>query len=235
MKKKLFIFDLDGTLLDTTPIGFRKIERNLIRLGLPSVSTDFLRTHWGKPAKELFKIVCDEVGASMEQFEDFCRYDKTMMEEYFMDPCLMRSLRYLKNKGAILGILTSRTTESVARLSAKVSFDLQLFEFIQTGDTHEFQKPDGRVFNPLLEWAHSKKIESEEIIYFGDTINYDLAATRAAKEKIDFVAVVSGVNTHQEFIEARIKKSEIMTGCRDLPPYIYQCACELIEANKVLI
>ena len=220
MDKQVFIFDLDGTLLDTTGIGFRKINRNLARLGLPAVSDDFLRSHWGKCAQDLFQIVCEKVGASQEQLEDFCRHDKTMMQEYFLDPNLMPALTRLRASGAVLGMLTSRTAESVARLASKVNLDLQIFEFLQTKDDHEWQKPDGRVFDPLLDWTSSEGIEPEEIVYFGDTINYDLAATRDARIPLSFIAIASGVNTREEFFEQGLCHCMIIDSCEELPAYL---------------
>ena len=220
MEKQVFIFDLDGTLLDTTGIGFRKVNLNLERLGLSPVSQDFLRSHWGKCAKDLFKIVCEKVGASEEQFEDFCRHDKTMMQEYFIDPNLMPALIRLQASGAVLGMLTSRTAESVARLATRVELDLQIFDFLQTKDDHDWQKPDGRVFDPLLDWATAEGIEPEEIVYFGDTVNYDLAATRDARIPISFIAVASGVNTREEFSAQGLRPCMIIDGCEDLPSYL---------------
>lgn len=220
MDKQVFIFDLDGTLVDTTGIGFRKINTNLARLGYPPVSQDFLRSHWGKCAQELFKIICDEVGTNEKEYEDFCRHDKTMMDEYFLDPNLIPALIRLQDTGAILGILTSRTQESVARLATKINLELQIFEFLHTKNDHQWFKPDGRVFDPLLDWAEAEGIEPEEIVYFGDTVNYDLAATKAASTPIDFIAVVSGVNTKDEFISQGLLPCRIIDGCENLPSYL---------------
>jgi len=142
MKKRVFIFDLDGTLIDTTRIGFREINYNLLRLGYPAVSDEFLRSHWGKSAQDIFQLVCENAGMSEKEYHDFCRYDKTMLDEYFLDPNLIPALTRLKNTKAILGILTSRTSESVNRLVNKIGFDLQLFNFLQTEDNHVWRKPD---------------------------------------------------------------------------------------------
>jgi len=221
-KKHLWIFDVDGTLLDTTYIGYNKINRNLERLQLPPVSQEFLRSHWGKTAQDLFQTVCDHVGANQEEFEDFCRHDKTMLAEYSLDHRLITALKYVKHYGIIIGILTSRTSESMARLAAAIGFDLQLFDFMQTKDHHDWHKPDGRVFDPLFDFKKAEGLNGGKISYFGDTISYDLAATLAAKEKIDFIAVTSGVNTREEFLECGVASYKIIDGCNMLPDYLYQ-------------
>jgi len=77
-----------------------------------------------------------------------------------------------------------------------------------------------RVFDPLLAWTNIRGISASEIVYFGDTIDYDLVATQKAKTPIDFIAVASGVNTREEFILFGIPPAKIINGCENLPVYL---------------
>lgn len=219
-EKQVFVFDLDGTLVDTTHVGFRKININLSRLGLRTVSEEFLRQHWGKKAHELFLIVCKKVGATVTQYEDFCQHDKIMLDEYSHNEEINSALLKLKGANVPIGLITSRSTESLKLLTDKINFDLSMFDFKQTLNDHHFYKPHGKVFDPLIYWTKQNGFNDHNLTYFGDTVDYDLAATRAARKPIRFVGVVSGVNTKEEFLNAGVLNEDIIPSFEELPSYI---------------
>ena len=64
-----------------------------------------------------------------------------------------------------------------------------LFSYTQTCDDTDFHKPDPCVFDPVLEFAKSKKIEPEQILFVGDGLVDALAASGAG---LQFVGVATG-------------------------------------------
>ena len=219
MKKKFLIFDFDGVIVDSTMIGFRKINKNLSGLNLPEVSENFLRKHWGKKADDLFSLVCEEVGASQEKKENFKMRDAYMLEEYALSSEVVAALSELQETNYI-GLLTSRTDNSLYNLANKIGLDLNMFDFIQTADRCSYTKPDGSVFKPLLEWVRALGFAASDVVYFGDTIDYDYAATQNCQPRIDFVGVASGVNTVRDFLNAGLGLCQIVPYFTKLPWFL---------------
>ncbi len=219
-EKEVLIFDLDGTLVDTTHIGFRKVNKNLARLGLPPVSEDFLRLHWGKKAEEIFTLICQEAGATEGQLADFIEYDKTMIEEYHIHPGIRWMLESLHSQGFLLGLVASRTQESFNLICNRIGLDCRYFSFLQTATHYYHHKPSGRVFGPMINWARRRGYSPEQIVYFGDTVNYDFAATQNSNPPIDFVGIVSGANTKEEFLAAGLPVERIVPSFEDFPLFL---------------
>ncbi len=224
--KKILAFDLDGTLIDTTGIAFRRINNILNELGLPSLSHAVLKKFWGKKVKKLFRFICKEAGANKEQRKAFFKRDLEIISNFDFEVSeeLLFALKSLKQNGILLALITSRSLNSLKKLAKKSGISLEelkkVFDFIQTGNCYRYKKPDGRVFRPLLRWAHSQGLNANNIVYFGDTTQYDLAATKNSKPKIDFIAVASGIHEVQDFYKAGLSEKEIISSFEELPSYL---------------
>ncbi len=232
-EKKFFIFDLDGTLLDNTQIGFARVNKNLDLLGLPPIDTDFLRQHWGMPAKNLWELICKEVGATYEQQNSFQTSDVYLSKEKLHSPelsaALTNAIIRLKNFGLFIGILTSRTGLSLEAVVRQTGLPIDMFDYVQTLSHFPHHKPSGRVFGPVFNWARVKALSSRNIVYFGDTVKYDYAATQDSDPRIDFVGVVSGVNTYEEFLAAGLPTCRI-TSFEKFPDFLHHTIKDLVEA-----
>ncbi len=232
-EKKFFIFDLDGTLLNNTHLGFARVNSNLTTLGLPTISEDFLRQHWGMPAKNLWELICKEVGATNEQQHNFQTSDVYLSKEKLHSPelsaPLINAIIRLKDFGLFTGILTSRTGLSLEAVVRQTGLPIEMFDFVQTITHFPHHKPSGRVFGPVFNWARTKKLTPKNIIYFGDTIKYDYAATLNADPIIDFVGVASGVNTAEEFMATGLPTCRITT-FEKFPDFLHYAIRGLVEA-----
>lgn len=215
---KLLVFDFDGTLVSSTLPGFKKIWQVMEILELPKVSEEFLRLHWGKKFPELVKDICHHVGVDGEYIEEFLRLEKQIVSVYELNQELFFTLAELRRQGMLIAMLTSRDIDSLYLSSKKLGFSLQDFDFVQTPEDTEYHKPDGRVFDPLLKWAETKSCTPENIIYFGDTINYDLAAAKDRDKPLRFVGVVSGICTPSDFLRNQV--ADIVYGIQGLAAYL---------------
>ena len=231
--KKFFIFDLDGTLLNNTRVGFARVNKNLDQLGLPALNEDFLRQHWGMPAKDLWKLICQEIGASEEQYNTFQVSDLYLSKEkdysFELSDELIAAIARLKDFGLFTGILTSRTGISLEAAVKQTGLPIKMFDYVQTITHCQHHKPSGRVFGPVFNWARIHALSPQDIVYFGDTVNYDYAATLNAEPPIGFVGVVSGVNTYEEFLAAGLPTNRIIT-FEKFPEFIHQIIKEVVEA-----
>jgi phosphoglycolate phosphatase-like HAD superfamily hydrolase len=220
LKKKVLIFDFDGTLVDNTALGFQGINEELKSLGLEPLDQDFLKLHWGKEAGKLFAAICTAKKLDNEQSIRFAKYREDM-SQYVIKDELIASLETLAHAGFFTGLLTSRTDYSLRSALRTSKLKLEIFKFLQTATHFYHHKPSGRVFGPLMNRLKVNDYTPEDILYFGDTINYDLAATRNNDPQFDFAGIVSGVNTAEEFFAAGVPKNQITT-INELPNFLQQ-------------
>jgi len=230
MKEKQFlVFDWDGTLLDSTEPGLLKIEHAMSQLNLPCPSREILRQKIGMKPQELFTSLLENNGANGSSYENFCHFYRGIPEEYPSNGEIAQTLKRLKEFGFLIGLLTSRSHESWLKSCQVTGFDNNIFDFKQTACHYYHHKPSGRVFGPIINWAKHRGISAHQILYFGDTINYDYQATLNSDSAIDFIGVVSGVNTYQEFIAAGLSKEQIIPSIYDLPLFLNNLIRERVE------
>ncbi len=192
----MFLFDLDGTILDTTRPGFRQVNGVLNKIGLPAVEETFLKEIWGHPFAEIARLVCEKVGAA-ERTPDFLKIDPESPMNYVVDFDLLQILWDLAYAGHTLGLITSRREERLKLLDKSLGFNIDMFHYVVTPDNCQYVKPHPAVFNEI------KKLDSfaGEIFYFGDTINFDLELVRRSGRPIEFIGVSSGINDKNDFFK----------------------------------
>lgn len=222
-EKKFLIFDVDGVLVDSTTLSCQKIDIILDSLNLPAIPRPFLIKNWGIKLPDLFELISKEIGASPEQTKLMNELEPQVSLElpYEFSRENHEALLNLRLLGYYVGLLTNRSNASLQRLVAQTGMPLPLFHKIQTPDHWPYPKPNGRVFGPFANWANSHGLKPENMVYFGDTINQDLVATQNCDLPLDFIAVVSGINTREEFLDAGVPLCRIVDFV-DLPNFLYQ-------------
>ncbi|HZJ40962.1 MAG TPA: HAD hydrolase-like protein [Candidatus Saccharimonadales bacterium] len=229
-KKKFFIFDFDGVLINSTSIGCQKMQLILEKLGLPPIPQSFLSQHWGKKVLDLFELVSKEVGATPDQTKKMIEIDQLISSglPYKFENELFVALNNLKLFNYYAGLITNRSNSSLNSVAKQTGMNFRLFDKIQTTDHYYHHKPDGRVFGPFTNWAKTRGIKPGEMVYFGDTISQDLKATRDFSPSLDFVGVVSGINTREEFLDAGVPLCRIVDFGK-LPNFLHNIIREKVE------
>jgi phosphoglycolate phosphatase-like HAD superfamily hydrolase len=221
--KKFLIFDVDGVLVDSTALSCQKIDIILDSLNLPAIPRPFLIKNWGIKLPDLFELISQEIGASPEQTKLMNELEPQVSLElhYEFSREIHEALLNLRILGYYVGLLTNRSNASLQRLAIQTAMPLPLFHKIQTPDHWPHPKPSSRTFGPLANWANMHGVKPEGMVYFGDTISQDLKATQNYELPIDFVGVVSGVNTREEFLAAGVPDCRIVDFV-DLPDFLYK-------------
>jgi phosphoglycolate phosphatase-like HAD superfamily hydrolase len=230
-EKKFLIFDADGVLVDSTALSCQKIDIILDSLNLPAIPRPFLIKNWGIKLPDLFELISQEIGASPEQTKLMNELEPQVALElpYTFPREIFEALLSLRMCDCYVGLLTNRSNASLQRLVAQTGMPLSLFDKIQTPDHWPHPKPDSRVFGPFANWAGARGIKPEEMAYFGDTISQDLKATQNYEWPIDFVAVVSGINTREEFFDAGVQLCRIVDFA-NLPNFLYKIMRQKTES-----
>ncbi len=191
-----YLFDLDGTLVDTAPDINAALNHALQRHGYTGVDEAITR-HWvGHGARVLIRqaLQNQQAAAAISDtntdalLTDFIRY----YEEHIADnskpyPGVIDALKQLRRRGAKLAVVTNKLTT----LSEQVLDALELtryFESIVCGDSTDNPKPAA---DPALLACRELSVPVTRVLFVGDSAT-DVDCARAAG--CDVVCVPDGYN-----------------------------------------
>lgn len=193
------IFDLDGTLIDSTDIYFKIIRIVFEQLGLPAISKtvflyaikeggfdwDFVLPNEMKKQKKEIIIKAREM--IMDIYPDiFQREVKLILGADDL-------LKELSAGGIKIGMVTSTPMKDmeVKLYPLKASDVVELFEVIITSDDAPRVKPAA---DPLIECVKRLGITMEKSVYVGD-MRVDIKAAKAAGMKT--ISVLTGFEDYE--------------------------------------
>jgi len=196
--KKLLIFDLDGTLIDSVPDLADSINFMLRELGRDEFSQDTIRQWVGNGAVTLVKRA---LSGSVEISDNLDNYEKAI--EIFLDnysnnlcnnttlyPNVKATLKLLKDRGYILTIVTNKPYKFIEPILNTLEIK-ELFEGYIGADSLDVKKPHPK---PLLYICNKFGIATNNTVMIGDSKNDILSANSA---NIDSIGVTYGYNYTQ--------------------------------------
>ncbi len=216
MTKKLFIFDLDGTLVDAYAAIAISFNFTMKRLGYPVVRESVIRkaVGWGdenllrpfvmkKDLKKALRIYRAHHAISLKKHVRWLSHALAL-------------LRCLKTKGAKLAIASNRPTRFTG-IILKVLGGRALFDKVLCADKLKAGKPDPLILNEIV---RALKVPRQEALYVGDMV---IDVQTGKRARIDTAAVATGSSSQAELRKAK-------------PTYLYKdlrylkSACGLIKA-----
>jgi phosphoglycolate phosphatase len=177
-----FVFDLDGTLVDTAPDLLAALNAILVREGRPAVDIDDLRHLVGHGAPtmlvEAMKLTGDPLPADRMPglIDDYiAHYAAHIAEGSRIFPGVTETLAQLARDGARLGVLTNKPQALADKLLAELDL-AKWFTAIHGAGRYPYSKPDARVFQHVIAELGGAIDDS---VMIGDSIT-DVATARAA-------------------------------------------------------
>ena len=195
--KKLFIFDLDGTLINSALDLALAVNYMLETLGHDTFQEETIHGWVGNGALTLVKRALsgdrtvddslDDVSVqkALTIFLDY--YEKNLCNATVPYPHVITTLKNLKEKGYTLAIVTNKPFAFVAPILKTLEMD-GLFKIILGGDSLDEKKPHHM---PLLHVCKTLGIQVEDSVMIGDSKNDILAANAC---NMDSVGVTYGYN-----------------------------------------
>ena len=183
MKKKLVIFDFDGTIADTLPhiidlyntfgsaYGFKKINKS----GLERLKGETIQELMREFNVSLFRLPF-LIGKVQDELY-------TCMDKVRLFPKIKKVIASLKKPGVTLGVVSSNSKENIERFFKKNK--IFTFDFVHC-EKNIFGK-DKVLINIIKKYS----IPKEETVYIGDEVR-DIEACR--KVGIDCISVTWGFN-----------------------------------------
>jgi len=188
--KKVIIFDLDGTLIDSSPDLALAINHMLISIGRKPFSLDEIH-HWvGNGAQTLVKRALSgsadisskidekEFEEALDIFLNF--YAKNLAVKTITYPNVLSTLKQLKEHGYRLTIVTNKPFDFVAPILKELKLQ-EYFEFHLGGDSLKEKKPNP---TPLLYICEKFNVTVNESVMIGDSKNDILAAKACNMQSI---------------------------------------------------
>lgn len=172
---KAFLFDLDGTLIDTDALIIGSYEA-----AFKTFRPDYKLTEEEKCAflgptlKSMFaKYFKEDFETVLKVYRSFTNsHAKELVTIY---PNAIEAIKYLKSKGYIVGIITSRFTSSAEFMIDELSLN-GVFDFLIGLDDVKNPKPDPEGINIIL---NRYNLKPNQAIYVGDNLSDYLAGKNA--------------------------------------------------------
>jgi phosphoglycolate phosphatase len=179
------IFDLDGTLADTSPDLLGATNAVLAARGRPLLDLAHLRHLVGFGARALILQAMQASGtpASEEEMPALVEIFLTHYRAHIADgtrlfPHVAETLESLKAQGARLGVLTNKPQELTDPLLPLLGLD-GLFAAIYGAGRKPYTKPDPRIFHDVVADLLNGSGGGGPAVMIGDSIT-DLNTARAA-------------------------------------------------------
>lgn len=198
--KKAFIFDLDGTIVDSLSSIADCANDCIEEVGLPRQPLVDYRYFAGDGQYELIKRALRAAGD-----EELVHYEQAMSRyiEQFKERCFVGCKPYdgmeetlwkLKEKGFLLMVLSNKAHANTLRVVKEI-YGEELFDHVQGQQESVPKKPDpAGVFMILNQYG----LKPEECFYVGDT-SVDMKTGNAAG--VDTIGVTWGFRDREELEE----------------------------------
>ncbi len=205
---KLYIFDLDGTLVDTKPDIARALQKMLEEAGLPVPNLNEVARAIGGGAKNSVSMLTGFVGDDV--LPHLARFSEDYEQMCCDNTCVYEGgealLRRLKEEGAKLALVTMKY--KVPTLKILDAHGLDMFDAVLTFDDLSKRKPDPESLFMLCERFG---VDAADVLMIGDTVT-DIRYAQAAGA--DCCAVVYGYGETADLLA--LKPTYVVESLMDL-------------------
>lgn len=197
VKNKLFIFDLDGTLVNTAIDLNAAINYGLKNNNFPTVSVRHTKKAIGNGIAVAVSRSLPE-DASIEEHKRVLSDFRKYYREHYLDnsksyPKMVKTLTKLKNNGYLLAVATNKIDE-VATIMINTLFP-NIFDFVQ-GDLPETpKKPDPYLLNKVI---NKFGVDRSDVTYVGDS---EVDIETAINAGVKLILVDYGYHRSEEFLK----------------------------------
>ena len=195
-KVKAILFDLDGTLADTSPDMCASLNRVLANRKLKTVDCINLKKHISRGALGVIEYASSvndrDIDSSLLRSEFLEDYKNHSFIKTRLNKNMNKLIDYLLEKNILVGIVTNKHSRYVNKITEGLGLNEKLSCTI-TGDMVLNAKP---AIDGLIKAAKEIECNVDEIIYVGDDERDIIAGRNAGMNTIaaDFGFISSDIN-----------------------------------------
>ena len=165
------IFDLDGTLIDSSDGVVEAVNYSLRQVGEPEQPADVIKTYIGYPLSQMYPdFTTVPVKELHRHFQ--VKAAETVVASTGTLPGVEDALKVLQAAGYRLAIASTKIKRHIDGIVAKFGWE-ELLTAYTGGDEVSRVKPDPEIMNVTLSRMRAR---AEETVVVGDTVNDVLAA-----------------------------------------------------------
>lgn len=170
-----FLFDLDGTLVDTTELIRQSFRHAASTVLGEQLVDEVLMANVGQPLMTQMELL-GGAGRAQDLFDTYREFNHARHDEFIREyPGVDAVLAELKSRGAKMAIVTSKSRETVDMAFDSIPIEGYFDTVVATDDT-ENHKPHPQ---PLLLAMRRLDVTADEAVYIGDS-PFDIEAGQAA-------------------------------------------------------
>ncbi len=204
-----FVFDLDGTLIDSLKTIGSLFNSHLCKMGYDICDYDLYNEFVGDGAevmatrafnyindRDKLNLTEEELGKKVQQILPDYLYEYNNRNDDFTKPYegIVKTLKKLKEEGRILAVCTNKPMKA-AEIVLNNIFGKDFFDFILGDKTGIKLKPHQDMID---EFKKVSGLKPEEIVYFGDTSTDMITAVNG---NLYPVGVTWGFRSREELLE----------------------------------
>lgn len=168
IKKDLIIFDLDGTLVDSSGDIAHAVNRTLREMGFPEMTVSGIKANVGWGVRSLLEKVMP--GESAERIDEARRiflkyYSENLVSETRFYPGVEDTVRHFHASGKRLAVATNKQLVLTERILDELGLK-SYFSVLVGGDSVPNKKPHPE---PLFFIMKSLGAESADTVFVGDS------------------------------------------------------------------
>jgi phosphoglycolate phosphatase len=201
---KFWVFDLDGTLIDSRYDLVTAVNATLQYVGLNQLPEDTIVSYIGDGAEDLIRRSMETAGMPSPQIRGMFSDTMSWFLDYYGDHCVDRTVPYpgaralldaLSARGLPMAILTNKPEKPTHKILAHLGIR-DYFTRVVPGDGPLGKKPDPTGLASILT---SMNATPQQAILIGDSLQ-DLLTARAAGT--GFAAFTAGLGDRQAIAAA---------------------------------
>jgi len=178
-KNKLYLFDLDGTLIDTSNLIMNSIIKTIKHYSKFKINNADLRDYYKKSPYEIIKKFTGYLNMSDKMKIYWKNYDNSIKIDVKIYPDVIKMLNALRQKNYGIGIVTS-LPRTKANMLIKTYLKIRFDVIITYNDTKK-HKPNPEPINFAIEkYKERFHFNIVSTIYIGDAKNDILAGRNAS-------------------------------------------------------
>jgi phosphoglycolate phosphatase len=180
-----YLFDLDGTLVDSAPDINAALNAALVAIDQPTVDEALTRNWVGHGSRVLIESALAHIGAAAAVADKLtmARAMAAFIEHYRAHiadasrpyPGVVEALNGLRGRGAQLAVVTNKLADLSEQLLSALGLRAS-FAVVVGGDTLSERKPDAA---PALHACSRMNVAARDALFVGDSIT-DVETARAA-------------------------------------------------------